>query len=344
MKNQLKSRSLGRVVAWCLGAVVLLVGLSASAEPAALTDGVTATCAPTAKETPRGPQPIPKDRLVLNDLSIFRYNPIGLETQIRFGWQHRLYEAEDSAAKRDNFVFAGTYTRLNPASLRVAGMLEFQPVSLLNLRFTAEYIHYYGNFSFMQSRPSAYDNLGDADMKANKTGPLGNYAASGFHATFEPLLQFKVGPIAVRSRAFLGWFDMNLQRGDRVWYESTLDTAIPGKGMVFANDLDVLYGMAIGKARLNIGARYSVVAPMYTADQILPTQTLDGLDNNHHRVGLLAAYTLYDDGYTAFNKPTVLLISSWYLTHRYRAGQEVSRGLPYIVLGFAFQSDLLDVK
>ena len=247
-------------------------------------------------------------------------------------------------AKRDNFVFAGTFTRLNPASLRVAGMVEFQPVSLLNLRFTAEYLQYYGNFSFMQSRPSAYDNLSDADMKANKTGPQGNYTARGFHASFEPLLQAKVGPIAVRSRAFFGWFDMNLQRGDRVWYEATLDTSIPAKGLMFANDLDVLYGMDMGKARLNIGARYTAVAPLYSADAVLPTQTVDGIDNSHHRLGLLAAYTLYDDGYTSFNKPTVLLISSWYLSHRYRAGQEVSRAVPYIVLGFAFQSDLLDVK
>jgi len=137
---------------------------------------------------------------------------------------------------------------------------------------------------------------------------------------------------------------MNLQRGDRVWYEATLDTSIPAKGLMFANDLDVLYGMDMGKARLNIGARYTAVAPLYSADAVLPTQTVDGIDNSHHRLGLLAAYTLYDDGYTSFNKPTVLLISSWYLSHRYRAGQEVSRAVPYIVLGFAFQSDLLDVK
>jgi hypothetical protein len=61
-------------------------------------------------------------------------------------------------------------------------------------------------------------------------------------------------------------------------------------------------------------------------------------------VGLLAAYTFFDEGYTAFNKPTVVLISSWYLKHRYRTGQDVSQAVPYVVLGFAFTSDLIDAR
>ena len=290
---------------------------------------------------PVAADPVPRDRLVLNDLTIARYNPLGLETQVRFGWQHRLYD-DETPLRRDNFVFAGTYTRLSPASARLAAMVEVQPLSLLNLRFTAEYLRYYGNFSFLQSRPSAYDDLSDAAMKANATGPQGDYAGDGFHASFEPLLQVKFGPVALRSRAFLGWFAMNLRPGDRVWYESTLDIAVPGHGLVFANDLDVLYGFDLGKGKLNVGTRYSVVAPLYTAEQVLPTQSLDGLSNGAQRLGLLAAYTLYDDGYTAVNKPTILLISAWYLTHRYRAGEEISQAFPYLLLGFAFQSDLLD--
>ena len=194
----------------------------------------------------------------------------------------------------------------------------------------------------MQSRQSATDELSDSAMKANKTGPLGNYAAGGFHASFEPLVQFKLGPVGVRSRAFFGYFDMDLQRGDRVWYEATLDTAVPGKGFIFANDLDVLYGIDLGRMRLNIGPRYTVVAPLYTADQVLASQAVaDAGNNGHQRLGLLAALTLYDDGYTSFNKPTLLLISSWYLDHRYRMGEDVSKAMPYVVLGFAFQSDLL---
>ena len=49
----------------------------------------------------------------------------------------------------------------------------------------------------------------------------------------------------------------------------------------------------------------------------------------------------FDEGYTSFNKPAVILNVAWYLQHRYRTGAEVSQAVPYVVLGFAFQSDLL---
>ena len=37
----------------------------------------------------------------------------------------------------------------------------------------------------------------------------------------------------------------------------------------------------------------------------------------------------------------LILNVAWYLQHRYRTGAEVSQAVPYVVLGFAFQSDLL---
>jgi hypothetical protein len=134
----------------------------------------------------------------------------------------------------------------------------------------------------------------------------------------------------------VGYFDMDLRADDQVWYEATLDAPIPGTGWVVANDLDVLYMTDFG---LNTGVRYSSVFPQYDTRQS-PQDT----DTSHHRVGLLAAYTFFDEGYTAFNKPTVVLISSWYLKHRYRTGQDVSQAVPYVVLGFAFTSDLIDAR
>jgi hypothetical protein len=39
-----------------------------------------------------------------------------------------------------------------------------------------------------------------------------------------------------------------------------------------------------------------------------------------------------------------VLITSWYLKHRYRTGQDVSQAVPYVVLGFAFTSDLVPAR
>jgi hypothetical protein len=278
------------------------------------------------------PAPLPVQRVHLSDLTLLRLNPSGLETQLRLGYQHRLY-ASESAALRDNFAYGGTYVRLNPAGARTAAVLELQPATVLNLRFTAEYLHYFGTVGFLQSGPNA--DLGFSDSALKDSKDTAN-STDGVHFTFEPLLQAKVGPIAVRSRALVGYFDMELRADDRVWYEATLDAPVPGEGWVVANDLDVLYITDFG---LTAGVRYSSVFPQYDT-----RQSPEDTDTSHHRVGLLAAYTFYDEGYTAFNKPTAVLISSWYVKHRYRTGQDVSQAVPYVVLGFAFTSDLIDAR
>ena len=288
---------------------------------------------------------IPAQRLVLNSLSIFRYNPIGLETRARFGWQQKFFEGHHRATN-DNFWFAGTYLRVSPAGARAAAMIELQPLAIFNLRFTAEKLAYFGNFTFLQSRSSANDDLSDAAMKANAKGPLGNYSGSGTHVSIEPRLQAAIGPIVVRSSAFFGHFNMALHRGDRVWYEATLDVPVPGKGWVFANDLDVLYRRPMGEAMLTVGARYSMVRPLYNDRDVLPSEDADAASarNDHHRVGLVAAYTFYDRGVSRFNKPTILVLAHRYLDHRFRTGtgpNAVNGNIPYFVLGYAFETDLL---
>jgi hypothetical protein len=78
--------------------------------------------------------------------------------------------------------------------------------------------------------------------------------------------------------------------------------------------------------------------------------------NSHQRLGLFGAYTLKDQGPSRFNKPTLIVILSWYLTHKYRAGEPDmrdpghdaddyrSRAFPYVVAGFAFESDFIPVQ
>ena len=302
----------------------------AGARLALLATTLCAPCAAAAEDKP--PAPLPERRLYLTDLTILRVNPMGLETQLRLGYQQKLYDAE-SLALRDNFLYGGTYVRLSPAAVRTAGVFEAQPASVLNLRFTVEYLRYFGTAGYLQSAPTADVDFSDSALADARDSA---YSTGGLHATFEPLLQAKIGPVAIRSRALLGYFDMDLRGGDRVWYEATLDAPLPGIGLTLANDLDVLYVTDFG---LTAGLRYSMVAPRYTRAQS-PGDT----DTSHHRLGLLAAYTFYDDGYTGFNKPTAVLITSWYLKHRYRTGEDVPRAVPYVIAGFAFTSDLLEVR
>ncbi len=302
-------------------------------------------CAATRPTLAQEPLPkLPERRLLLTSLTLARWNPIGLESQVRAGYLQQLYQRPDSRALRDNFVYAGTFLRFNPASLRAAAVVELQPLSLINLRATAEVLQFFGTFTFVQSRRSASDAWDDATLKANKTGPQGNYAASGVHISFEPLVQAKVGPIALRSRAFLGWFDLALERGDQVFYEATLDTLLPNRAWTLANDADVLTQLPMGEALLTAGVRWSSVRPLYRADHVLANQDPQGMRNGHDRIGLLLAYTLWDRGQAHFNRPTIVFNPAWYVDHRFRDGAAVSRAMPYLMLAFAFTSDFLDVK
>lgn len=279
---------------------------------------------------------VPGRRFVINNLLAARLNPLGLENQTRLGHQSVLYR-NDAALFRDNFLFLGANARLNPAGAKVGPSVEVQPLSIFNLRLTAEYVGFFSTQGYLQSRPSPNADYSEASRDAGAEAGQ-QYATSGMRLAVEPLVQMKVGPIAVRNRFALEYWSMRLRDGDRVWYDGTLDTLVPGKGLIYTNDLDVLF---LGRPPLVLGARYSLVEPLYASRQLPAGEDLV-VDNSHHRVGLLAAYVFWDEGYTAFNKPAVLLNVAWYLTHRYRTGAEVSRAVPYVVLGFAFQSDLLD--
>ncbi|MCS6915532.1 MAG: hypothetical protein RMK29_00505 [Myxococcales bacterium] len=310
----------------------------------------------------------PQWRFVLNNLLVLRMNPVGLEDQMRIGLQVRLSNST-SRLLRDTFIFLGLVPRFNPAFIKFGPALEIQPLSIFNLRLTGEYIGFFSTFGFLQSFPSPSDEYDDG-LLANCAGPSPdmlrqcrfrdtqgaeatalerrNYATSGFHLMIEPLLQAKLGPIALRNKLAFEYWYMAVRAGDTVFYDMTLDTLVPANGWILANDLDLLYVSRFG---LVAGVRYSVVHPFYFGQDYRPGEDTTVNDNGHQRLGPILAYTFFDRGFTRFNKPTLLLIVNWYLDHRYRLGQVPSAilpntfvqsaGMPYLVLGFSFQSDLI---
>ncbi|CAN5833675.1 hypothetical protein BH11MYX3_BH11MYX3_36610 [soil metagenome] len=294
-------------------------------------------------------------RLMVSDLSMLRVNPIGLETRARFGLQKRLYYSE-KAVTRTNFMFVGMYPRLNPASASVSVGGELQPASVFNLRAFGEIQQYFGTFGYLQSFRSADANFSDHRMKDLRNDPvLEPQAAKLLHASIQPMLMAKVGPIAVRALFQLDYWKLDVRDGDTSAYEPTFDTLLPDRGWTFSTDTDVLY---TGKKRLAIGLRHTFVKPLYKARHFTDQAAFDAYDgeNSHQRLGLFGAYTLRDTGPSHFNKPTVILIVSWYLSHKYRTGAPgtlpadhatddyVSRAVPYVLAGFAFESDFIGVR
>jgi hypothetical protein len=331
----------------------------ASPPPTAATATTTAAPETAAIPPPSAPPPIPSWRLVLNNLFVFRYNPLGLEDQIRFGVQKRLYESERPIA-RDNFVHLGIYPKINPAYIKIGPSLDFQPLSVFNLRVAAEYMQLFSSFGMLQSFASPAAEHSETALNANRDAKL-NYATGGLHVMMDPFFQIALGPIALRNKLRIEYWKMTMKppagETHRVWYDTELDTLVPSDGWILADELDVLFVLK-RKWQLAAGARYVTVQPIYSdrqfataADRTAFEDNGDFGGNTSHRIGPIAAFTFFDDGYTAFNKPTILLIANWYLKHRNRAGKRPcvditgecgsSVGLPYIALGFSFQSDFL---
>lgn len=330
------------------------------------TPSARAQSAPAPKPLP----PLaPTNRLVLNNLLVLRLNPVGLEDQIRFGFQHRLSEEGDRPLWRDTFLFAGIAPRINPAFIKIGPSVEIQPLSFFNLRIGFEYMQFFGTFGFQQSYASATDEYDDKRLAACSTKSalekcmyqqedgttvtgsedVRNSTAAGLHLMIEPQLQFRLGPVALRNKLAIEYWAMGTRPGARAFYDVTLDTLVPRRGWVIANDLDVLF---VTKFRLSAGLRYSVVQALYSDSEFRPGEDRSLADNTVQRLGPALTYTFFDRGYTAFNKPALLLVVSWYLDHRYRTGQAPaailpglfvhSPAMPYIVLGFSFQSDFIN--
>ena len=297
----------------------------------------------------RAERNIPSQRFVLNSLTIFRWNPLGLEEQIRAGYQLKLYKSYD-AMFRDNFVHLGVYPRINPAFIKIGPSLEIQPLSIFNLRVAIEYMEFFSTFGFMQSwaSPLSVADGGGSDYSdtafQDNRNQKRNYSTSGFHVMIEPLIQLQLGPVVIRNKFAAEYWNMRLNPGDTVWYDATLDTLVPKSGWVITNDLDLMYSRnfstKLGTGTLRVGARYSMVQPFYNKSDYKPGEA-EKANNSHHRVGPILAYTFYDRGFTRFNKPTLLAIANWYLRHQYRTGADSAVAIPYLVVGFAFQSDLM---
>ncbi|MDQ3369435.1 MAG: hypothetical protein M3680_28750, partial [Myxococcota bacterium] len=295
-------------------------------------------------------------RLMLSDLSVLRVNPLGLETRARFGLQKRLY-ASEQAITQNNFMFAGLYPKLNPVSAHLALGGELQPASVFNLRATVEVQQYFGFLGFLQSFASPNANYSDQSLKELRdVDGFEPQTSTVFHASIQPMLMLKVGPIAMRALVQLDYWSMGLRDGDTSAYEATFDTLLPDRGWTLSTDTDLLY---TGRPRLAVGLRHTWVKPFYQDRHFASATEAAAYDdaNAHHRLGFFGAYTLKDHGPSRFNKPTLVLIVSWYLSHRWRTGEQLddvsgttrpddftTRAVPYLLAGFAFESDFLPVR
>ncbi|MCY1041234.1 hypothetical protein OV208_07875 [Corallococcus sp. bb12-1] len=308
-------------------AMVALLGLTAPATAQQPEPPITENVPP-----PVLLPPMPERRVYFTTLNVFRYNPLGLESQNRLVYQKRLFDSP-SLLLRDTYASAAAGLKLSPAFFKVGPIVELQPVAVFNLRAGYEYVQFFGTFGSVQSYPDSFQNYDD-DVRDVTNDQA--YGTSGHHFFLEPTLQAKVKSVALRTKMAFEYWNVDLRDGGPrgTFYDPTLDTLVPGKGWVLANDTDVIWM----NGRWTLGARFSAVWPSYDDDanavEPLPGRTLP--TNSHMRVGPIVAYAFDTRPGGFMNKPTALLIAGWYLTHENRTS-----AMPYLLAGFSFSTELL---
>lgn len=287
--------------------------------------------------------PPPKHRLVYRDLTLVRVNPLGLITDARLSYRHRLF-ASESVALRDNFVSIGVAPSLSAAFARVGPVIEVQPASFLQLWALYEVIGYFGAFNLLQSFPtvdSTKVDYSDSALKryAKGDGPIAkNYAAAGTQLVLGANLQLKLGPVVVRDQLRMGRPDMKLRPGDRAFYEIFYDLLVADEGLWGSNDTDLLFQGLDG--RLTLGARWTTSRAFYSAGDFAPGDDTTRGFGATHRLGPVAAWTFRKPDGASF-EPTLLLVANWWLKAPYRTGQDVSAAVPYLIFALNITGDLL---
>ncbi|MGB1698580.1 MAG: hypothetical protein ACPHRO_01420, partial [Nannocystaceae bacterium] len=305
-----------------------------------------------------------KHTVTYSNLTAARLNPLGLVNRLLFEYRYRLYDTP-SLLKNGSYVGAAVEPFVTPAMARLSAGLIVQPLAILRLKATYGLFAHFGNFQFMQS----YDTPTAEHFTAEYYATTDNrYASLGTQGILGVLLQAKVRSLAIRNDLNFYRTDVDLKDNngfdgkDDVFYYIQDDIMIAAHGWHLTNDTDVLY---LSKFGLTAGLRTTVTKAFYPADVFLPGESTDDPNGPTVRMGPLLAYTFYDkpEKKKRFNKPTFLLITQWWVKHRYRTGAAFNYGesisvdsegnkvavgslgdsipaMPWFVLGFAFQGEL----
>ncbi|MFT7578807.1 MAG: hypothetical protein ACI9MR_000468 [Myxococcota bacterium] len=276
-------------------------------------------------------------RLFYQNLTVIRYNPLGLQNQFMIDYRLKMYDPGDSVLLKNNYVGLTAVPILTPAGTRLGLGFKIRPLNIFKLEVKWEFLNFWGNFDLLQSFEDPNADFSDSTIKDRGEADL-NYASEGWQLTIDAELRAKIGPVIVRSRFKAMYVDMALQGSDTVWYDQYYDMLLPAEGWFYTNDADILYQAT---PELIIGLRHTMAIVSYPDEAFAVGQSRSTDSTPSHRLGPIVAYTFYNRPEESFNKPTILLLVNWYLEHRWRTGEDVDQAIPYVVLGFAFSGDLL---
>lgn len=266
--------------------------------------------------------------LTYRNVMVLQANPILVRDQLSVDYHFRIYDSPSPYLRNNYFGFAFR-PMISPGFSRIGAAFEVAPVSVLRLGVGFEQINYFGSFGQLQgfvAPGSAYSD----EVQSDRREADQHYAASGTNVTFSLQAQNRFGPFIVRDLFELHRSAFTLRAGDLYYYDPVLDMLMPEQGFAFTNDFDALYISPFG---LILGMRYTITKAFYG--------TGDDPNGPIHRLGPSFSYVVFQNPGRAFDSATVFVLLNWWLKHRWRTGEDVSAGFPFLSVGFSFTGEIL---
>ena len=288
------------------------------------------------QEQPRSPfGPVDRERYrwIWNDLLAARINPLGLMNQFRTGLRVQLSN-EPGILWEESYAAILLNTMVSPAFGRVGARLELAPITAIKFAATYDFFGTFGLFNSLQTFDTPAATYDDETLEGLRDG---NEVVGGGALELEALVQAKLGPVAVRNN--VKGYNYRVNRStDLVFYDTIHDNLHPNGGWGIQNDLDLLWIFDFG---LKLGGRYTYNKVFYP-DRFAVEGTAAEENTPIQRVGPAALFTFFEDPVgVGWNKPTVGVLAQWWVQHRYRTGQDISQGIPYILIIVMQEGDFL---
>lgn len=283
------------------------------------------------------PNEAPSAHFHYSETLLGRMNPLGLENELLLSYRVPVSHRTDSALLKETYWGPVIGVKVSPAAFRPVIGFEAQPLRIVTLFVRYEPAAYYGALRSVLSYPSA---SADAPVGYFVSGPEphgANYATIIHQFTGGLSLQAEYKNAFARSASRIHYESANLHPGDTVYYDSTFDMLVARKGWVFENDTDL--GWSFGP-HVKAGLRYATILTWYPADAYAPGEPRTGSNSPIMRAGPIAQYELGAHEFGPFATAAIFGTANWFIDHRYRTGEEVSRAAPFVGGGFTLTGDL----
>lgn len=293
---------------------------------------------PQKKEPPKADeQPYVHKGFVYRSTTAVRYNPLGLSTFFRIGYQRPLLGPQENILLQRTYVGLFGVTTITPAYVRGGLRVDVQPLAFLQILVAYEAMGLFGTFDTLQSFRRASEDFSDAaQVERGKQGLARSTTGAIF--TAEPILQAKVGPILLVSDTTFLHTNFKIPAGDRFYFDLPLGMLALDDGWQVTNETDLSYVTSFG---LSVGARHGVYHVFYEDDAIAGDEARAKEIGTLEYAGPLIGFSWKEvQGPKRFNQPAIFLNCNFWIQNPYRTGQEVSQTVPYVIAGFTFKGTL----